>query len=167
MDVYPPTLTLAAGSRLSAGLRKVGSSAPDRRTTWAAPDPSTLISDPRIAPTANAVICAVHARWPAPIASMRVDLVPPAARVAGAETNAGEPFQPVETVALAAPQRSAVFDPPVVARPFPPPTVEQSAEWLAVAAATDRSGVTRRLAFGLVAAAGAACAIVATAISLL
>lgn len=166
MNAYSRTLPFAGGTGVSSGLREVGSSALDRRTTWAAPDPSTLASDPWSAPTASAVIRAVHAPWPAPIASMRVDLAPPAAHVAGVVTNLVEPFHPIEMPDLAAAQRVAVFDPPVVGQPFPPPTIAESAESLAAATATDRSGVSHRLAFGLAAAAGAVCAMVAAAISL-
>lgn len=97
---------------------------------------------------------------------MRVDLAPPAAQLSGVVTNLIEPFHPVEMPDLAVAQHVAVFDPPVVGRPFPPPTIAESAESLAAAAATDRSGVGHRLAFGLAAAAGAVCAMVAAAISL-
>ena len=125
-----------------------------------------MLFDPWGAPAASAVIRSVHAPWAAPEAAMRVDMAPPASLIGGMVTNLVEPVHPIEMPDLVAAQRVAVFDPPAAGRPLPPPVLADSAESLAAAAATDRSGVSHRLAFGLAAAAGAVCAAVAAAITL-
>ena len=168
MNAYSRTLPLPGGTRVGAELREVGSSALDRRTTWAAPDPSTLVLDPWGAPAASAVIRTLHAPWPVPDASMRVDMPPPAAFVGGVVTNLVEPFHPIEMPDLGAAQRVAIDDDPVFGQPLRPPTLAEAAELLVIAPApTDRSGVSHRIALGLAAAAGAVCAAVAAAITLL
>ncbi len=168
MNAYPRTLPLPVGTRVGGELRETGSSALDRRTTWAAPDPSTMVFDPWGAPSARAVIRAVLAPWPAPDASMRVDMAPPVTRVTGVVTNLVEPFHPIEIPDLGAAHQVALSDPPVFGQPLPPPTLADAAGSLSAAPApTDRSGVSHRLAFGLAAAASAVCAAIAAAIALL
>ena len=174
MNAYSRTLPLPGARRVGPELREAGSSALDRRATWAAPDPATMLFDPWGAPAASAVIRTVHAPWPAPEASMRRDMPAPAVLAAGVVTNLVEPFHPIDMPDVAAAHRVAVFDPPVAATgghpSWPPPTIADSAElvWASdPAPQTDRSGVRHRLAFGLVAAAGAVCAAVAAAVALL
>jgi hypothetical protein len=168
MNADSRTLPLAGWAGVTSPLREAGSSALDRRITWSAPDPSTMVIDHWGAPSARAVIRTVHAPWAAPDASMSVNMAPPAPFGGGVVINLVEPFHPIEMPDLAAAQRMAMFDPPVVGRPLPPPTLADSAQSLAaVFAPADRSGVSHRLAIGLAAAAGVVCAAVAAAVTLL
>ena len=172
MNAYSRTLPLAGAAGISPALRERGSSALDRRTTWAAPDPASMLFDPWGAPAAHTVIRIVQAPWPAPDASMRVAMAPPASLAGGVVTNIVEPFHPIEMPDLAAAQRVAVFDPPAGLdagrRPWPPPTLaDAAAPIVAAPAPSDRSGVRHRVALGLAAAAGVACAAVAAAVALL
>ena len=53
MNAYSRTLPLPGATRVGSELREAGSSALDRRTTWAAPDPATMLFDPWGAPAAS------------------------------------------------------------------------------------------------------------------
>jgi hypothetical protein len=171
MNAYSRTLPLVGGNGLAAPVRESGSSALDRRTTWAAPDPSTRVLDPWAAPAGHAVIRTDRSPWAAPDPSMRVALPAPVAGSAVVVSNIVEPFHPIDVPDLAV-VRQAAFAAPTPAprgRPLPPPTLADAAERLVVAPMSvpaDRSGVRRRLAIGLAAAAGVACAAAAAAVTL-
>ena len=175
MNAYSRTLPLVGGHGVTSPLRELGSSALDRRTPWAAPDPTTMVLDIWGAPAARSVIRTVYAPWPAPDPSMRVAFAAPVALADVGVSNLVEPVHPIEIPDIIA-ARKAAWQTSVaaripVARPLPPPTLADAAVCGVAPPATsvgaDRRGATRRLAVGLVAAAGVACAAVAAAVTLL
>jgi hypothetical protein len=171
MNAYSRTLPLAGGNGVAVPVRESGSSALDRRSTWTAPDPSTRILDPWGAPAARAVIRTDRSPWAAPDPSLRVALPAPVSGAVVGVSNIVEPFHPIDVPDLVA-ARQASFAPPAPvpsSRPLPPPTLADAAERLVVAPVSgpaDRSGVRRRLAIGLAAVAGVACAAAAAAVTL-
>ncbi len=169
MNVYSRTLPLAGGNGVAAPVRESGSSALDRRTTWAAPDPSTRVLDPWAAPARHAVIRTDRSPWAAPDPSMRVAFPAPVSGSAVVVSNIVEPFHPIDVPDLAVARQAALAAPAPSGRPLPPPTLADAAERLVVAPMSVpavRSGVRRRLAIGLAAAAGVACAAAAAAVTL-
>ena len=175
MNAYSRTLHLpggqAATSPVAVPVRERGASALDDRSMWAPPDPASMVLDPWGAPAARSVIRTVVAPWPAPDPALRVDMAPPVA-TPPVEVDIVEPFHPIDMPDVVAAQRAALA--PSVAAPaaWPPPTIGSAAGARLVAppqapTAPDRSGVSRRLAIGLAAVAGTACAAVAAAVALL
>ena len=141
-------------------MREAGSSALDRRTTWAAPDPTTMVLDRWGAP-ASIVAAASSGPWPAPDPSMRVEMAPPTALAFFVE-----PRHAVQLPDVAAAQRAALAPPtPAVGRPLPPPTLADAAAGPTPMPVVARARDARRRAVGIAAAAGAACAAVAAALT--
>ena len=173
MNAYSRTLQLPAGPAVTSPVRERGASALDDRSMWAPPDPDTMVLDPWGAPPARLVIRTVLAPWPAPDAASRRDMAPPTALQTGASTVV-EPFHPIDMPDVLAARRVAGAPPPEPV--WAPPTPADAAAAVLTAppapvqpAATDvdRSGVRRRLAIGLAAVAGTACAAVAAAVAFL
>jgi len=168
MNAHLRTLSRTAGHEVTSPVRETGSSALDRRATWAAPDPSTMVLDASGAPV-RSVIGTERSPWPAPDAAMRVEHPPPVLRDGAANAALVEPFHPIDMPDVAAVQRSAstvALSP--AASPWPPPTLADAAVVvLSAPPAPKRSGAPRRFAVGLAAAAGVACAAAAAAVALL
>lgn len=173
MNAYSRTLHLPGGQTVTSPVRERGASALDDRPTWAPPDPDTMVLDPWGAPPARLVIRTVLAPWPAPDAATRRDMAPPTALQAGAP-GVVEPFHPIDMPDIVAAQRVAVA--PTPGPVWAPPTPADAAAVVLAAPPApaqraltdvDRSGVRRRLAIGLAAVAGTACAAVAAVVAFL
>lgn len=129
-----------------------------------------MVLDPWGAPPAHSVIRTIHAPWPAPDPASRVPFRAPAASADAVVSNLVEPFHPIEMPNVAVVDLSFALDasPIPFGRPLPPPTLSDAAAVVVPRpAAADRSGVSRRLAVGVAAVAGIACALAAAAVAFL